>query len=715
MSVTLTVVGRPCTVEVKEKTVDVVTVEVKDKTPRPKAELKINRITHMSPAPTAAANARLAMIIRNATEVDSKERENNEPNAVSIQPKDSWGGKGAVPFSARTRLFCYEEMLASMAGEAGSYQQTAVFHQGNNVQTVIRALTNGRSWKAVLSEVVPFPTVSTVSLLWKQSAQGIKWEELTEGSHVVNHFRFASEICTKGKLLRNMMAFFRPKTGISPFMHLPLSFLIGDTTQKTDMKKFAKIQASMALTGEKYERLEREHGAYSAHAKKNNNFTVEGYYVPATFGFNTWIAKPQSLSRGRGIHVFNSIDELNKIIADGASKKHQTSRLRWSWIDRPSDEGSVIREKIKRKKRLGYETDSSDELTSPRKDPTSDISGPRWVSGGSSSTASTASTNPQRSSSTSPSSRCKGYYKVLDKTNSSDLPVTSWIIQKYIERPMLISGRKFDIRVWVVVTPSLHVYFCNEGYVRTAASKYNLNPNSLGDAFMHLCNNAIQKFGKEYAKYEDGNQLGFAKFQSYLDETNAYKNLSVVNTLVPRMKELVRLSMQSVRHHFLRPPSSSGIFKQVSFQLFGYDFMLDDEGETFLIEVNSNPCLEESSALLKNLIPKMLDEMFTVCLRPFKSGELDLLELIACLKTNQVFQNGSMVESHAGIRSASPLRRPSSASPLRRSNDGSVPNLENLPGASGSPTRNSIPPSMQGLVRSRKIVLSDRRCPRCCR
>ena len=28
----------------------------------------------------------------------------------------------------------------------------------------------------------------------------------------------------------------------------------------------------------------------------------------------------------------------------------------------------------------------------------------------------------------------------------------TWVIQKYIENPMLIMNRKFDIRVWVVIS-----------------------------------------------------------------------------------------------------------------------------------------------------------------------------------------------------------------------------------------------------------------------
>ena len=45
------------------------------------------------------------------------------------------------------------------------------------------------------------------------------------------------------------------------------------------------------------------------------------------------------------------------------------------------------------------------------------------------------------------------------------------------------------------------------------------------------------------------------------------------------------------------------------FELFGYDFILDADYNVWLIEVNTNPCLEESSQLLKALLPRMIEDM----------------------------------------------------------------------------------------------------------
>lgn len=50
--------------------------------------------------------------------------------------------------------------------------------------------------------------------------------------------------------------------------------------------------------------------------------------------------------------------------------------------------------------------------------------------------------------------------------------------------------------------------------------------------------------------------------------------------------------------------------------MFGLDFMFDDEFKPYLIEVNTNPCLELSSPLISRLIPNMLENAFKITADP---------------------------------------------------------------------------------------------------
>lgn len=56
-------------------------------------------------------------------------------------------------------------------------------------------------------------------------------------------------------------------------------------------------------------------------------------------------------------------------------------------------------------------------------------------------------------------------------------------------------------------------------------------------------------------------------------------------------------------------------------QIFGYDFMIDTAFKIWLIEINANPCIEESSPLLKMLLPRMLDDAFKLTIDKVFTGE----------------------------------------------------------------------------------------------
>lgn len=52
------------------------------------------------------------------------------------------------------------------------------------------------------------------------------------------------------------------------------------------------------------------------------------------------------------------------------------------------------------------------------------------------------------------------------------------------------------------------------------------------------------------------------------------------------------------------------------FEIFGFDFMIDEDFTVYLIEANTNPCLETNSAVLSRIIPVMLDSSFRIAVDP---------------------------------------------------------------------------------------------------
>lgn len=176
----------------------------------------------------------------------------------------------------------------------------------------------------------------------------------------------------------------------------------------------------------------------------------------------------------------------------------------------------------------------------------------------------------------------------------------SYIIQKYIENPLLINKRKFDIRCYAMITSINGViqgYFYQEGYLRTASYEYTIEDTS--NNFIHLTNDAIQKHSTSYGKYENANKLSYKEFQRYLDMKHPEQNFS--QRILPKIKILVK---DTILASYLQINKNR---RMNCFEVFGYDFMIDSEFKPWLIEVNTNPCLELASLTLRILIPAMLE------------------------------------------------------------------------------------------------------------
>lgn len=82
-----------------------------------------------------------------------------------------------------------------------------------------------------------------------------------------------------------------------------------------------------------------------------------------------------------------------------------------------------------------------------------------------------------------------------------------YVIQRYIDKPLLVKGFKHDLRIYVAVTGGLgddptnpmHAFVCDEGLARFCTTKYQApTKDNFRDEFMHLTNYSINKTSENY-------------------------------------------------------------------------------------------------------------------------------------------------------------------------------------------------------------------------
>eukprot|EP00755_Sulcionema_specki_P006518 Sspe_Gene.35704::Locus_17282_Transcript_1_1_Confidence_1.000_Length_2805::g.35704::m.35704/K06047/TTL; tubulin---tyrosine ligase len=182
---------------------------------------------------------------------------------------------------------------------------------------------------------------------------------------------------------------------------------------------------------------------------------------------------------------------------------------------------------------------------------------------------------------------------------------TQYIAQKYIERPFLITGRKFDLRVWVAVTPHFDIFVYREGVLRTASERFQLH--NLDDELSHLTNHCIQEHGPNFGKFEEGNEMWYHQFQAYLDSlppSQPGHGVSLYKDLLPQAHKIIADSLLASKKTLVGSGEAE-TEKLGCFQLFGFDFMVDRDMHLWLIEVNGSPASAE--ALLDNMMRDLIE------------------------------------------------------------------------------------------------------------
>jgi tubulin polyglutamylase TTLL5 len=168
------------------------------------------------------------------------------------------------------------------------------------------------------------------------------------------------------------------------------------------------------------------------------------------------------------------------------------------------------------------------------------------------------------------------------------------VLQRYVERPLLLDGLKFDLRLYVLVTSfnPLEAFLYTEGFGRFATEPYTLDPARLGDLYVHLTNSSIQM----QRPAGEGARIGVAGSDeggSKCSLRGLAARLAAAGVPWPdvwaSIREVVLRSLAAVQDAIPH--------QRNSFELFGYDILIDEQLKCWLIEVNASPSLARDNPL----------------------------------------------------------------------------------------------------------------------
>ncbi|XP_011198152.2 polyglutamylase complex subunit TTLL1 isoform X2 [Bactrocera dorsalis] len=182
----------------------------------------------------------------------------------------------------------------------------------------------------------------------------------------------------------------------------------------------------------------------------------------------------------------------------------------------------------------------------------------------------------------------------------------SYVISKYIDNPLLIGGKKFDLRLYVLVTSfrPLKAYLFKQGFCRFCTVKYDTSVTELDNMYVHLTNVSVQKHGGEYNNLHGG-KWSVQNLALYLEGT---RGKEVTDRLFGSIAWLIVHSLRAVA-----PVMASD---RHCFECYGYDIIIDNNLKPWLVEVNASPSLTSTTVTDRILKYKLIDNILSVVLPP---------------------------------------------------------------------------------------------------
>ena len=187
------------------------------------------------------------------------------------------------------------------------------------------------------------------------------------------------------------------------------------------------------------------------------------------------------------------------------------------------------------------------------------------------------------------------------------------VLQEYIRNPLLVEGRKFDLRLYVAVTSfaPVRAYLYGNGLARFANLPYDAGFDSLSSPAVHLTNVSLNKQHPEFVKNtsaardDEGSVWSLDAIRTRL-ESLGHDSASIFQ----HIDRLIVASLAAVEP--VIAPELVSFQPSPCFELFGFDVILDAELKPWLLEVNSFPSVRCGTPLDLDIKSNLLADLFTL-------------------------------------------------------------------------------------------------------